>query len=194
MARDEVEICGGVSAATTPATPMYKSGAHSNPCSRVRMASLVQCGDAAWELYCLEHGLVCHCDGVSLSRTRVSFAAVGRSVLCRGAEGAAVRCETNARPTSRCDQFSSLQWGAGKRRGSDRVRGCCFQDAVLRCCNGEKRRRVRRRLNACRDGSGSGLGGSFGASCNFAAVGMVLCEECAFVWVVARVEGTSWRR
>ena len=83
---------------------------------------------------------------------------------------------------------------AGRHRG---VHGFCMQDAVLSCCCGDVRRRMRARFAAvCRDSGGSGLSGTFTNTCNLAAVGLGLLLEGVCVWVVGRASGVSrsWMR
>ena len=83
---------------------------------------------------------------------------------------------------------------AGRHRG---VHGFCMQKAVLSCCHGDVRRRMRARFAAaCRDSGGSGLSGTFTDACNLAAVGVGVLLEGVWLWVVGRAPGVSrsWMR
>ena len=71
----------------------------------------------------------------------------------------------------------------GDRVGAWRCK--CFQAAVLGCCRGFVRRRLKKLfVRLCANDRGSGLGATVVEACNFKAVVEALAREQKFVWVV----------
>jgi hypothetical protein len=108
---------------------------------------------------------------------------------CDVAHSHARRCNTQHEYVKKDPAHS-----AGRHRG---VHGSCMQDAVLSCCHGDLRRRMRARFaTVCRDSGGSGLSGTFTDACNLAAVGVGVLLEGVWLWVVGRAPGVSrsWMR
>ena len=71
----------------------------------------------------------------------------------------------------------------GDRVGAWRCK--CFQAAVLGCCRGFVRRRLKKLfVRLCANDRGSGFGATVVEACNFKAVVEALAQEQKFLWVV----------
>ena len=166
------------------------------------------CIDPEWELYCLEHGFTYTTDGlpmvvrvgappalpsVLVDDTEDVKALTAASRSCMGVDSEENDCPTRERRRLGAGYLRrDVRWRVKRSGGdSDVHRGWCLQDAVLRCCRGAARRRIRARLESCCRGvSGSGVSGTMAQACNFAAVGLALLEEGVFVSVVSEAEAS----
>ena len=161
--------------------------------------------DIAWQMSCLEYGLEQRVDGrlACVDRAVVSgcprslLLGDGRALIAAFAELLFGTCAVA------CHEHPRERRHLVKKRGDvllERSRGSsgtCLQAAVLDCCRGAMRRRMRMRFAvSCQGACGSGLDAGFAEARSFAAVGVGLLQECAYVWVLGRHPGATslWHR